>query len=228
MGRTATKAQEARARARAARLALLVERNAQDERIEEAVAAALLAWEDRAAAQAQVEQAERDAAAALRRLGREKVLVRDMATLTGIAEPVCARLLKLRVDPQAMPNLGGASLGTRARRIAEGTASMPLGERRWRSWQRRVARPGVVAVGTGRRSSRCRIRSACGGGERCPGAATDASTSARRIRRTRRADGTCASSRIGSVTPWSWARPRSTPCRCLGTAATTRCASGSV
>jgi len=98
MGRTASRAQEAKARARAARLALLVERNAQDERIEEAVAAALLAWEGRAVGQAQVEQAERDAAAALRRLGREKVLLRDMATLTGIAEPACARLLKLRGD----------------------------------------------------------------------------------------------------------------------------------
>ena len=100
MGRTATKAQEAKARARAARVALLVERNAQDERIEEAVAAALLAWAGAAAAAAQVEQAERDAAAALRRLGREKVLVRDMATLTGIGEPVCARLLRLPVQSQ--------------------------------------------------------------------------------------------------------------------------------
>ena len=97
MGRTATKAQEARVRARAARVALLVERNAQDERIEEAVAAALLAWAERTAAAAQLEQAERDAAAALRRLGQERVPVRDMATLTGIGQPVCARLLRLAV-----------------------------------------------------------------------------------------------------------------------------------
>lgn len=85
-------------RAREARLALLAERNAQDERIEDAVAAALLAAEDRAAGLAQVEQAERDAAAALLRLSREKVPMRDMASLTGMAEPVCARLLKLPVD----------------------------------------------------------------------------------------------------------------------------------
>ncbi len=98
MGRTATRAQEAKLRAREARLALLAERNAQDERIEDAVAAALLAAEDRAAGLAQVEQAERDAAAALLRLSREKVPMRDMASLTGMAEPVCARLLKLPVD----------------------------------------------------------------------------------------------------------------------------------
>jgi len=98
MGRTATRAQEAKSRAREARLALLAERNAQDERIEDAVAAALLAAEDRAAGLAQVEQAERDAAAALLRLSREKVPMRDMASLTGMAEPVCARLLKLLVD----------------------------------------------------------------------------------------------------------------------------------
>lgn len=98
MGRTATRAQEAKSRAREARLALLAERNAQDERIEDAVAAALLAAEDRAAGLAQVEQAERDAAAALLRLSREKVPMRDMASLTGMAEPVCTRLLKLPVD----------------------------------------------------------------------------------------------------------------------------------
>jgi len=98
VGRTATRAQEAKSRAREARLALLAERNAQDERIEDAVAAALLAAEDRAAGLAQVEQAERDAAAALLRLSREKVPMRDMASLTGMAEPVCARLLKLPVD----------------------------------------------------------------------------------------------------------------------------------
>jgi len=95
MGRTGTRAQEAKSRAREARLALLAERNAQDERIEDAVAAALLAAEDRAAGLA---QAERDAAAALLRLNREKVPMRDMASLTGMAEPVCARLLKLPVD----------------------------------------------------------------------------------------------------------------------------------
>jgi len=43
MSRTGAKAQDARARARAARLALLVKRNAQGERIEDGVAAVLLA-----------------------------------------------------------------------------------------------------------------------------------------------------------------------------------------
>ena len=73
MRRTATKAQQARARA--SRLALLEKRNVQDERIEAATAAVLLAWRDRSAAQGRVEQAERAAAAAVGLLCREKVLV---------------------------------------------------------------------------------------------------------------------------------------------------------
>lgn len=44
------------------RLALTVEGNAQDQPIVDAVAAALLAWEARAAAAAQVEDAEREVA----------------------------------------------------------------------------------------------------------------------------------------------------------------------
>ena len=99
MGRTAIKAQEAKARARTARLKLLVERTAQDERIEDAAAAALLAWQDRTAAQALVERAERAAAAALALLGREKVLVREMAALTGIGQAACARLLRMPAEP---------------------------------------------------------------------------------------------------------------------------------
>jgi len=94
VGRTAIKAQEAKARARTARLKLLVERTAQDKRIEDAAAVALLAWHDRMAAQAQVEKAERAVAAALVLLGREKILVREMAALTGIGESACARLLR--------------------------------------------------------------------------------------------------------------------------------------
>jgi len=97
VGRTSIKAQEAKARARTARLKLLVERTAEDERIEDAAAVALLAWQDRTAAQAQVEKAERAVAAALVLLGREKVLVREMAALTGIGESACARLLRLPV-----------------------------------------------------------------------------------------------------------------------------------
>ena len=44
-------------------MALLAERNAQDERIEDAVAQALLAWEDKAAAKAEADQQERMLAA---------------------------------------------------------------------------------------------------------------------------------------------------------------------
>jgi len=70
----------------------MVGRNAQDQRIEGAVAATLLAWEARAVAAAQ--DAERDVAAGLVSLSREKVSVRDMAAMTGIGEAVCGRLLK--------------------------------------------------------------------------------------------------------------------------------------
>lgn len=100
VSRTGIKEQDARARAREARLTLLADRNAQDERIEAAVAAALLAWEDRTAAAGKVEEAERDTAAGLALLSREKVSVRDMATLTGIGESVCSRLLKLPAADQ--------------------------------------------------------------------------------------------------------------------------------
>ncbi len=100
MSRTGTRAQDARARARQAPLTLLAERNAQGERIEVAAAAALLAWQERTAARAQVEKAERAAGAGLRVLGREKVLVRDMAALTGLEPLVCQRLLRLPVEPE--------------------------------------------------------------------------------------------------------------------------------
>ena len=98
MSRTGDKAQDARARARASRVALLAERNAQDERIEAAVAQALLAWEDRAAATAKVDEAERQTGRMLEALSREKVPVRDMAAMTGIGVSVCARLLKVAAD----------------------------------------------------------------------------------------------------------------------------------
>ncbi len=94
MSRSGTKEQDARARARQARLTLLADRNAQDKRIEAAVAAALLAWQDRTAAAGKAEEAERDTAARLALLRQEKVPVRDIASLTGIGESVCPRLLK--------------------------------------------------------------------------------------------------------------------------------------
>src|SRR4051812_46439358 len=98
MSRTGNRAQDARARARASRVALLAERNAQDDRIEVAVAQALLAWEDRAAAIAKVDEAERQTGRMLEVLSREKVPVRDMAAMTGIGVSVCARLLKVAAD----------------------------------------------------------------------------------------------------------------------------------
>jgi len=59
MGRNATRAQQAKARVREARLLLLAERQAQDERIEEATVRTVLAWEDVVAAQTRLDAAER-------------------------------------------------------------------------------------------------------------------------------------------------------------------------
>jgi len=107
MSRTGTKEQDARARARQARLLLLANRNAQDERIEAAVAAALLGWQDCTAAAGKVEEAERETVAGLALLRREKVSVRDMATLTGIGQAVCSRLLKMPAIDQPANGTGG-------------------------------------------------------------------------------------------------------------------------
>ncbi len=95
MGRNATRAQQAKARVREARLVLLAERQAQDERIEEATVRTVLAWEDVVAAQARLDAAERRVGDALAALGREKVPVAQIVTLTGIGKPQCARLLRL-------------------------------------------------------------------------------------------------------------------------------------
>jgi hypothetical protein len=67
-------------------------------RIEVAVAAALLAIEDRAAAQAEAEQQERNLAAALQRLGLESVTIRDTMTMTGLSEKYVTWLLRVQID----------------------------------------------------------------------------------------------------------------------------------
>ncbi len=95
MGRNATRAQQAKARVREARLVLLSERQAQDERIEEATVRTVLAWEDVTAAQARLDAAERLVGDALAELAKEKVPVAQIVTLTGIGKPQCARLLRL-------------------------------------------------------------------------------------------------------------------------------------
>jgi hypothetical protein len=91
MGRTATRAQDARSRAREARWAFLEARSAQDARIEEPTVAALLALEDRSAAQ-------RAISAALQRLAAEKLRVQDIALLTRLTEGECSRLLRTRAN----------------------------------------------------------------------------------------------------------------------------------
>jgi hypothetical protein len=101
MGSRTNRAHDAKARAREARAVMLAERQAQDERIERAVADTLLAIEDKAAALAQAEQEERTLAAALQRLGREAVSVRDIVAMTGLTETHVTRLLRTKLDAKA-------------------------------------------------------------------------------------------------------------------------------
>jgi len=153
MSRTATKEQDARARAREARLLLLADRNAQDERIEAAVAAALLAWQERSAARAQVEKAERAAGAGLRVLGREKFLVRDMAALT-------------ESNPWSVSGCCGCRSNPRtAHRPARGALLMPLGDAALAVLTTALRDPAVV-------TRRAKIASVPGGSmasRHCPG-----------------------------------------------------------
>jgi hypothetical protein len=93
-----SRAHDAKARAREARAVMLAKRQAQDERIENATAAALLAIEDRDAAQAEVQRQERTLAAALQRLNLESVTVRDTMTMTGLSEKYVTRLLRLQLN----------------------------------------------------------------------------------------------------------------------------------
>ena len=119
MGSRTSRAHDARARGRQARAAMLADRQAQDERIEDAMAAALLAIEDRAAAQAQVEQEERVLAAALQRLSLESVAVHEIMTMTGLGEKYVTRLLRLHLAaPASTQAQARADLGAETGRAA--------------------------------------------------------------------------------------------------------------
>ena len=98
MGSRTSRAHDAKARARRARADLMLERQAQDERIEDAMAAVLLAIEDRTAALAEAEQEERTLASALQRLSQESVNARDIVTMTGLTENYVTRLLRMRLE----------------------------------------------------------------------------------------------------------------------------------
>ncbi len=97
MGSRTNRAHDAKARAREARTVMLQDRQAQDERIEDAVAAALLAIEDHAAALAQAAQDERTLASALQLMSQERVTAVDAATMTGLSETYVTRLLKIKL-----------------------------------------------------------------------------------------------------------------------------------
>jgi hypothetical protein len=91
---------------------MLLERQAQDERIEDAMASALLAMEDRTAALAQAEREERTLAAALQRLSQESVTARDIVAMTGLTENYVTRMLRMQlaeVEPQVGMEGDGAA-----------------------------------------------------------------------------------------------------------------------
>jgi hypothetical protein len=124
------RAYDAKARAREARAVMLAKRQAQDERIEDATASALLAIEDRDAAQAEVEQQERTLAAALQKLNQESVTVRDTMTMTGLSEKYVTRLLRLQLD--ATTDRDDNSPTTAGTTTAAATATTTS----WRCWAR--------------------------------------------------------------------------------------------
>ncbi len=83
MGSRTSRAHDAKARHVKARAVMLAERQAQDERIEGAVAAALLAIEDKCCRTGSRPSGRSGPwAAALQRLNRESVGVRDIMTMT--------------------------------------------------------------------------------------------------------------------------------------------------
>ena len=111
MAATRNRAHDAKARARQARAAVLANRRAQDERIEDAAAVALLAIEDRAAAQAEAEHQERTLAAALRKLSLEGVIVRETMTMTGLSEKYVTRLLRMQLNAATDSDTGDSDTG---------------------------------------------------------------------------------------------------------------------
>ena len=122
MGRNATRAQQARARVREARLLLLAERQAQDERIEEATVRTVLAWQDVVAAQERLDAAERRVGDALAALRREKVPVTQMVTLTG-HRPAPMRAAAAAPRPAGQCGRAGATPA-----LTPGTAAPPESE----------------------------------------------------------------------------------------------------
>lgn len=94
MRKTASDAQEARARARARRLALYADRAAKDERIESSVAAVLMATADRDLARQAATRAEQVIGSALRDVLSEGVSIRGAAELCDLTVSEIRRLVR--------------------------------------------------------------------------------------------------------------------------------------
>jgi hypothetical protein len=84
--------------ARERRLRLDPDQLAREERIDEAAVDVEVAWEERAAAEQAVTDAEVGAAAAIERLIGERLAVKDVVQLTGLDHATVRRLRQLQTD----------------------------------------------------------------------------------------------------------------------------------
>ena len=106
---TAAKARAGRDRARENRLRAARERRlrldpdqlAREQRIDEAAVDIEVAWEERARAEQAVVEAEGAAAAAIDRLLKERLAVKDVVRLTGLDQATVRRLRQLDADADA-------------------------------------------------------------------------------------------------------------------------------
>lgn len=103
---TAAQAQTGRDRARESRLKAAQERRlrldpdqvARERRIDEATVDVEVAWDERAAAEQAVLDAEAAAAAAIERLVAERLAVKEVVQLTGLDQATVRRLRQLETD----------------------------------------------------------------------------------------------------------------------------------
>ena len=118
--RTAARAQAGRNRARETRLKAARERRlrldpdqlAREQRIDEAVVDVEVAWENRAAAEQAVTDAEVAAAAAIERLLAQRLAVKDVVQLTCIDRTTVRRLRQLETDSNGVVGISGEGADT--------------------------------------------------------------------------------------------------------------------
>ena len=117
---TAAQAQASRDRARESRLKAARERRlrldpdqlAREERIDEAAVDVEVAWENRAAAEQAVTDAEVAAGAAIERLLAERLALKDVVQLTGLDQSTVRRLRQLETESNDVVGVNGKGADT--------------------------------------------------------------------------------------------------------------------